>query len=334
MKISWLAIAFVTILVVASCNPDDAEVVADDQDDVLIAAYIDTAAGFEKGDDGIYYRQLSFNPSGARVPEDGQILSIQYTLSLLGETPFTSATDSTGVDSLVVLKQGAGAIYPAGLDLALDTMSAGEEWEFILPSALAFGNMELVNIPAKAILLVHIRLLDVQTEGDVHTTQLAEIQAYVQAYLNDTINPVRYLPQGLGMGYKLQEAGSETGMPQPSDTVNITCTIRSLEGETIQIVGSVVDPFEFYVDQEPAVFLGLNAGVKQMTPNEEAILIIPSAAGYDYSAAVVPNYVINHTVIPPEENPLILNKIIPPYAAYVQPYEILLVEIHLRSVNN
>lgn len=306
-----------------ACSSDD-PVDSPAEEDARIRAFMDSLGiQAERDDAGFYYYPITLNPGG-KSQSEGNILSVFYTLSLLDGDTIIRHDSARGKP--LVLKQGENAIYPFGFEQALDLLKEGEEWGFIFPSALAYGELSFSGlIPPNAVLVASVRLDKIQNENDILDEQLKTIQKYVDdKNLRDTVsyplNQPKFLPQGLNMVYKRLRAGVPGTKPSPGDTVHITYEIKNLAGEQLAVRGAA-EAFQLIVDNGD-VIPGLNIGVKQMEKGERALLILPAAVAYRYSTAVIPDF--------DDIRKLLADKdIIPPYATGVRPYEVLLVDLQM-----
>ena len=100
---------------------------------------------------------------------------LQYRVIKSGSGATPSATDSvkvsykgTMVDGLVFerTKPGETKILPAGGVIpgwkeALSMMKEGDEWELVIPSALAYGENRTENIPSNQVLTFDMELVEV-----------------------------------------------------------------------------------------------------------------------------------------------------------------------------
>lgn len=319
-------LVFVLIILSASCNSDD-PAVSGQEEDVVIQAFLDSMEiDAEISETGLYYYPVTLNPGG-KTQTEGNVLSIFYTLTVFGGDTIVKYDSARG--EAFVLKQGVNAIYPVGFDEALGYMKEGEEWGFVFPSELAYGNISFSSlIPENAIIEAKIQLLEIRNEDEVIDDQLAEIENYIiDNNLRDTVaNPLNQpekLVQGLGMVYKRIRAGAPGTRPGPGSSVEVTYEITNFAGDQLAIRGAA-NAFQFTVD-ETNIIGGLNIGVKQMEEGERALLILPSVVAYGYSAAVIPDFQEFREI-------LVKEKIIPTYAARIKPYEVVLVDFVLINV--
>lgn len=329
MRIAIVCLCLPILTALWSCGGDNPGPGGAEQE--RIQAYLDSMGINAIPDENGIYQWLIQPNTDPALNNSGDIFSIQYALYELGGGLIDSVSNSTQ-DTIVVLKQGAGAVYPVGIDLALNYLDAGQTRGFILPANVAYGSHSLTGISDNATILAEITLVNVRSEDDVFNEGRDRIDQYSAENLEDGMIPVRSLPQGFFTRIKTTRSGIAGNGVTSGDTVGISYIMRTLEGETIDAVGAA-DPFLFIVDGNLDIILGIREAVKEMELNERATLVIPSRAAYDYSVAVIPHYLIDNEVVGAQDNPLITENIIPDYATRIPPYEIILVELELVSIN-
>lgn len=324
MKQFFPYVFILTLAGVLSCK-DDESISTDEQEEQLITGYLDSLGVLEsvgQDESGLYYYPITLNPSG-KTQSSGNVLSIHYRLEVLGGQVI-DILDSLDQDTLVV-KQGANAIYPVGLDGALEYLKEGETWGFVLPSDIAYGDFTYSTlIPEKAIILAELTLLKIRTEDEVLEDELEAISQYVdEAELRDTVNHPLNMPENLGSGMVYKRLVAGTGeRPEAGQTVTITYESRDLE-EVVLDRAAAAAPFE-YLYNEGIVIPGLDAGIGRMQAGETALLIMPSYLGYRESAQVIPGFLTAD---------MVEMEIVPAYAEKVGPYEPLIFEVKLVEIN-
>lgn len=315
---------FGLIVCVLSCKKDP-EIHIDDQEADQIEAYLDEAglsAIVGQDTSGLYAYPITLNPGG-KTQAEGKVLRFFYQMSLLDSTIIDSY-DSLDADTLMV-KQGANAIYPVGVDYALSYLKEGEKWGFILPSRIAFGAFSYSSlIPENAIVRVDIELLEILSEEDILDDELDRINSYISTEaLRDTVaNPLNQpelLPNG--MVFKRLRAGGSL-RPAPDSLITVTYEGRFLSNEVFDRAPNA-DAFEFFYGQEQTI-PGFEIGIGRMAVQEAALVIMPSYLAYRESAQVIPPFLTNE---------MIDLEIVPAYIAKVGPYEPLIFEIQLIGVN-
>ncbi len=126
-------------------------------DEDTIKAYIkrNNITGFKRTDDGLYYK---ITQAGAgESPNRGQSVTAHYTGKFLSGTVFDSDKDRPGPGFNFTL--GYHQVI-AGWDEAFGLMKKGEKATIIIPSALAYGSQAQGPIPANAVLLFDVELVD------------------------------------------------------------------------------------------------------------------------------------------------------------------------------
>lgn len=311
-----------------SCSKDNVNPSNSLSEDSIIVAYLDTLNVNYQVDDstGIYYYPIRINPAG-KTQNDGNVLSIYYTLDVLdGQNLITY--DSTDGDPLR-MKQGANAIYPVGVDQSLAFMKEGEEWVFVIPSALAYPGYSSSLIPENAILVFQARLDSIETENEIQFKDTKLMQNFADSVkLADTVSNPLNQPVFLNSGviYKRLSAGS--GSVQPAAGNNVTITYQAylpfMRDNPVDLqYASNANPFAYSFNNNE-VLSGLDFGVAQMRVGERSLMIIPSLLAYRESVAVLPDYIAED----------IANlKIIPTYVSKVSPYEVLIFEVELLEIN-
>ena len=128
-------------------------------------------------DDAGFYYIVEQEATGGPQADDG-VLSVYYTMSVLDGQEISFYRMENGAP--LKLRQGANAVVPVGLDAGLSLMEEGETFRFILPSALAFGDLEFSSlIPTNSIIDVEVELVLVEDEGDIQQSEMTAINNYV-----------------------------------------------------------------------------------------------------------------------------------------------------------
>lgn len=328
MKGIFYTFCFTLLLCVCwSCKDETPETSLADQERASIEAYLDSMNLSDLAAEdtaGIYAYPITSNPSG-KTQNEGTVLSIFYKIAVLGGQTI-DVYDSLDGDTIVV-RQGADAIFPIGIDRALAYLQEGETWGFVLPSRMAYGAYSYSTlIPENAIILAEISLLKIRSESDVLDEELLAINSYVEDQgLRDTVsnpyNQPQFLPNGIV--YKRLAPGSGLS-PQADSMVTITYEASYLDGLVVDRAAAA-SPFEFVMGGAQ-VISGLEIGVGRMQEGERALVIMPSYLAYKESAQVIPPF-------PEIYEDLVELEVVPAYSAKVAPYEPLVFEIDLIDVN-
>ncbi|MEQ9422798.1 MAG: FKBP-type peptidyl-prolyl cis-trans isomerase [Cyclobacteriaceae bacterium] len=319
MRTSFLA--FLTFVGFISCNDDP---ISDDleqlQEAEIQAFIVENSLDATKDDAGYYYVVLQDNELG-QSQDNGKILSIYYSMSILGGDEISFHQPENG--DPIKLRQGLGTVVPVGLDLGIALMKEGESYQFILPSALAFEDLQFSTlIPANSIISVEVDLVAVENEDNIFATEVGLIDSFVvNKNLNDTIaNPVDEVQVlSSGLRYKRQVRGATGVTPQNGDMVEISYRGTFLNGEQFDATTGN-DTFEFAFGTRE-VILGLDEAVSLMEVGEQALFLMPSEIAYGPSVRVIPDFLTDQ---------MIERLVIPDYAGKVTPFEPLAFEITLR----
>ena len=320
---NFILISF-SLLVLINCGGNDEPVLSqEDLDKELIIDYftnnnLDTTNTISS----IYYEIIQSNPTGKVQQVDGKILSIYYKSKVLEGADIEDISND-GANKPVMLKQGVGAIYPIGLDIALALMKEGEIFKFFIPSKLAYGELSFDSvIPENAIIEIEIELVEIQNEETLLITELKTIEDYVISNaLNDTINnPLDSVDILItGESYKKLIAGDKDNIPLQSQLITINYTGKFLNGNLFD--ASAGNSFSF-VFGTGEIISGLENGIAQMERGERALIIIPSAQGYKESVMYIPSFL----GLEFEKE-----RIIPMYSVKVPPYQVLVFDVTLLN---
>ena len=272
-----------------------------------------------RNDAGFYFVIIDEVPTG-KTQAEGSILGIYYSMSILDGDEISFYNSGNGAP--LRLKQGASAVVPVGLDEGLGLMREGETYRFILPSELAYGDLEFSSlIPANSIIDVEVELVSIEDENDIILQEIDAINSYISSNnLNNlTINPLdSVVVRSSQLRYKRKTAGGAGVRPANGDSVVITYTGTFLNDTQFDATTGN-DTFNFTLGSGE-VLEGLDEGIAQMEVGEQALLIMPSSIGYGESARVIPDFLIND---------MIERQVVPDYVSQVPPYEVLLFDVRL-----
>ncbi len=319
----WCVCAVVLVLF-SRCGNDPVENPSDASQDSTITAYLEQVGNDSASRDanGIYYYPIVLNPGG-NTASNG-VLSIYYTARVLGSSIPIDIFDRNDGDPLV-LRQGANAVYPVGLDLILPVMNEGDTYGFIIPSYLAYDTLEFSTlIPANSIIEFEVELVQVRSESEVVVEEGNAINQYIDdALLDDlSLNPldsVERLGQTGSVIYKRLVAGQAGRTPTSGQLIRINYQGRLLEDSSVFDNRFLNLAFEYPFNTN-TVIPGLDLGIAEMEVGEEALLIIPSFFAYRESAVVIPGYLVDEAIT---------SFIVPDYAARVGAYQTLIFEVEL-----
>lgn len=251
----------------------------------------------EKHSSGIYYEALETNASGEDV-QDGDVVSFYYKLSTLDSTYEEVMSDSLHP---VVTEQNYNRIIPTGIYDGLSLMKKEEKYRFFIPSYLAYNNYgdpDFFN--ARAIFIVDIEVVDIQSKDDVNELELDSIDSYIE---NNAIDEIESFSSGLY--YKTLEPG-DGDHPSPNTYVKFHFKRKYLDGTVIYETPQD-EPVETWLSEDYMV-KGLVEGIGKMEPGEKAMFIMPSKLAFGSSIQVLPQG-IRETLV--EDNVLINASVLP-----------------------
>lgn len=302
------------LLFLVSCNKDDVTLNAEDQEILNWLTANDLSA--TRDSNGIYFYVDSL--SGLNITaSSGDVVSMYYTLTDLEENIIESRTRLNG-DS-IAFKYNASAVYPIGIDKAIEHMKLRDTYTFILPSEQAYGSLNSGSIASDAIVKITIELVNIQEETSIFDSEIATIDSYiVDMALNDTIlNPtdVVVFNSLTKLFYKKTFEGSGNN-PLNGDTVVFDFDASFLSGD----VFSSIQNFSYVIGsgQPRGLISGLETGLSMMQVNEKALLIMPSEIAYRESALIIPFFISDE---------LFDQGIIPQYVGSIPPYSTLIFEV-------
>ena len=128
-----------------------------DKDDAIIKDYIkkNNIQGVQRTDDGLYYKITQ--TSAGQSPNKGQTVTAHYSGKFLDGNVFDSDKDRPGPGFSFTL--GYHQVIE-GWDEGFGILKKGEKATLIIPSALAYGPNAQGPIPANAVLLFDVELVD------------------------------------------------------------------------------------------------------------------------------------------------------------------------------
>lgn len=254
-----LVVALMAILF-NSCIKDtlaDETTKAATDNETQIEAYLKTqSATFQKTSSGLRYNIT--NKTTGKSAVVGNEVTIQYSLSQLSGTFIDSTTSAK---PLVFPFKGLRFRLLEGMEEAILMLKEGESGDFILPSALAYGNNTSV-VPAWTVIKATIKLVKVRTEEDQITQYIASKKLVVKETTNTNLRIIQ-------------------DVTYPDSTAITT-------GKSVQVkyTGSALDDVVFdagtftFTTGTNAVIKGFEEGILKMRKGEKATLIFPSAIGY------------------------------------------------------
>jgi FKBP-type peptidyl-prolyl cis-trans isomerase len=308
VALAWLGI---------SCSSDDTTEESVGQDVIdqgIIAAYLEADSSIEAQFDeesGIHIIIEKENPGGQSIAA-GDIVEAFYEIKSLETGIVIDIKDA--IRGTGKMRFGEDAIYPIGFDQALSFMKLGEEYRFLVPSSMGYGDIEVVGLIApNDVLDITISVENILTDEQQLAVDKQDIDDYI---IDNNISDIAITTGGVYLKKTLElDSGGLAGI---GENVEITFLGTFLDGEPFDgTFGSETFPFEFGSGQ---VILGLDVGVGELFFGESAIIIIPSELGYSGSAHVMPPLI---------RQELVSRKVIPTYAAIVGSFEPLVFELTL-----
>jgi len=241
----------------------------------------------------IYYQILTENTSGDSLAT-GDIIRIYYQIAVLdgaviderladsGEPPvtyrFISSTDP--LENNLILPV---------LDFSIATMRTGEEYEFYLPSAFAYGAYSLENaVPESAIIRARVQLVEIVTEDQLR----AEEDQIIKNYLTDNgLTDADSLTNGV---YYVQTEEGETDGPEVANgrVVQVRYTGTLLDGTEFDSNTDSGDELLRFTAGNSGLISGFDIGVSQMKQGEKGTVIIPSLFAYGQSQLAFPSEIL------------------------------------------
>lgn len=259
---------------------------------------------------GNYYTVQTSNDDGQRInPKD--IVAAYYSISLIDGTVIENYTPADGPP--LKFEHLDNAMVPFGLDFGTSLMQEGETYTFILPSNLAFQNFAAGSMPANAVLLATLDIVDVLTPAEQKAAEADTLDAYLA---ENGITGVQKLPNGLVFQSIVEGTGNA---PSTGQLVSVAYTGRFLDGTEFD-KSPENDPFEFQLGQG-SVIPGWDEGIRLMKPGGKAKLYIPSHLAYGETVQVFPRTFVE---------PLVNQELISPLAQSMPPYSILVFDVELK----
>lgn len=279
------------------------------REDNAIKAYLNTNNITATRDpSGIYYQPLVENPQGKEVSIN-DVLSIYYHMQTLEGVDVGKTTDSLAP---VQFKHDYQSIIPIGIDYGVQLMSNGEKYRFFIPSSMAYGNYSAADyFPSESIFIIDVELVNIQTESQIHTAEMAAIQNYIAD--NELENVISF-PSGLQ--YKVLEEGNGS-KPLDNGKVTFHYERRYLDGTVIERTPAD-KPVTAWLND--GVVPGLKEGILQMKEGGKSMLIMPSKIAFGESIQVLPTGLRQKLI----EEQIIFTKAVP-YAPLI--YEVELVDV-------
>jgi len=204
---------------------------------------------------------LEVTPGSGAVPQDGDILSLNFTATLPDGTEFANTAQEYGKPITIVFLQDQ--ILP-GMDEGLALMKVGSTAKMVLPPELAFGAQGYSGVvPANSQVILEVELVSAEEPPKPTTVTSSE--------LTTTDSGLQYTDLTTGEGEAVK-AG---------DIVSTYYTIWVQgENEVNYITGSDgVNPLTFTTGAGDTVFPGWEEGMLGMQVGGKRYLVIPADLG-------------------------------------------------------
>ncbi len=309
LHLVWIALLGVTL---GGCQSDDADL-ADPNGDLFeqqqqtIEQFLQTQdIATQQTSSGIHYRVLTENADGT-APAAGNTVNLYYHIEQL-DGSLVAELDSSKNDAATYTFAYSGPnrthlTLPRGLDGMVSLMREGEEYEFFLPSSLAYLDFELPDlIPANTIVRARIYLDEVLTAAEQRSVEDHEIKDYLA-----TESLMGFDSLASGVYYATTQAGDTSIQVTASSTVGLRYTGSLLDGTVFDSNTEAGQKlFQVAVGGEGAIE-GFLTGIQQMSLGEKGTIIIPSHAAYGPGVVALPQSIVED-LLGPRANT------IPPYA--------------------
>lgn len=308
MRYSIQTLVWIVLLggMLGACQSDDSDAV--DPNRALFEEQQQTIADFLESQDiatqqtasGIHYRVLTENADGP-APAPGNVVNLYYHIEQL-DGSLIAELDSAEDDPVTYTYNYSGSngphvFLPRELDGMVSLMREGEEYEYFLPSGLAYLDFELPDlIPANTIVRARIYLDQLLTIAEQRRVEDREIKDYLA---DESLTGFDSLASGVY--YATTEAGDASVQVTPTSIVGVRYTGSLLDGTTFDSnTGANDNIYEFVMngasDQRPIE--GFLIGIRQMSLNEKGTILIPSHAAYGPGLVALPQSIVEDLLGP------------------------------------
>lgn len=252
-------LALISIFVCFACSNDDDDIKDYTQEnEVEIKQYIENKnLTANKSTSGLYYT-IDKEGTGEH-PTTNNFVKINYTSSFTNDKVINSSDNSP----IYLNLQNA---LP-GLTDGIPKFKKGGSGKIILPSRLAYGNLNSPSIPAGSVIVFDIELLGIY--NDINEANNDEITEYLS--VNNLTNTA--IKTNSGLYYIIEEQG--TG-EFPVSTDNVTVAYKGYFTNN-NIFDESTAGISFNLQQ---VIKGWTEGITYFKPGGKGKLLIPSSLGY------------------------------------------------------
>ena len=326
---------FLAVSGLLGCQSDDADV--SDPDAALFDRQQATIEQFlteqniatQQTEAGIHYQVLTENDSGVS-PEAGQVINLYYRVEQLEGGLIDERQASSGHNPIVYTYKFTDPnprrfhlILPVSLDDMVGLMRKGEEYEFYLPSRLAYLDFSLPDrLPSESIVRFRIQVADILTPAEQRHVEDARIKTYLADH---NFPEADSLPSGV---YYVRTKTGEGAAVGEGSRVKVLYTGSLLDDSVFDSnVATDRDPYEITIGRGGAIE-GFVRGVEQMRLGEKGTVVMPSHAAYQEGLIAIPYTFIGDLL---DQN--FLDPEIYGFAREIPPYSPLRFDIEIVEVN-
>lgn len=307
-RIYTMAAALFTMFAATSCLETESDYEKQVKiDDQILAEYVESQQiNAVRHNTGLYYQVIDQSGSDVEV-ERGDVVSLNYTISLLNGTTIETNTGEHGEP--VRMKVLSGSVIPEGLDYGVNLMSLGDKYRFIIPSYLAYGSYSTEDFSSHSNFIVDVEVVDIETETEIDDAQKDSIANYVTGMYDE------YDEYASGLFF-IDSIPGDGERPFGYSAVIVDFERKYLDGTTVyENEGAVI-----HLDQNQAVE-GLEEGIKLTKEGGTSVMIMPASIGFQQSVCVIPERARDDLF----QDRIINNN--------VKPYSILKYIVKLKAVN-
>lgn len=260
-----------------------------ERDDELIQDYLKTNhINAKKTASGLYY--VITKEGTGNNPDDGKVMSMNYTGKLLDGKTFDSNVDTSfHHNTPFSFELGKGKVIK-GWDEGIKMFKKGGSGMLIIPSKLGYGAQDRKPaIPANSVLVFNVDVLDFYDQKELD-------EKTIQKYMKDN-NITNAQKTASGLYYQVLKEGSGE-KPKDGDKVVVNYTGITPNGKTFDSNVDTnfhhVEPFKFPIGKGQ-VIKGWDEGIALLKKGTKARLFIPSDIAYGERSptpAIAPNSVL------------------------------------------
>lgn len=264
---------------------------------------------YKQDSSGIFYSYEKENTSGNR-PDAGKVVNIFYQLKTLDGKVISGHQQQSSNSIALQMKIGANAIFPIGLDDAIQLMRTGETVDFYLPAKKAYGGIKTSVLNTAIPYHIKVQLVSIQDESSIFSTQNQVVIEYLQQIDSSKYKKIEQL-SGNGI-FSLNKKEGTGNVATSNDTISFTYGSKLFNNS--KAVGKGAFNYVIGSDKPRPLLKSLSTVLAEMKKGEEREIILLSKEAYRESVFFMPS---------PIGNDLVESKIIPDYSVQVKPYQIL-----------